>query len=708
MAASAPTPIRHPSVTAGGIVAGMAHPDMPFENRELAWLAFNARVLEEAEDPEVPVLERLKFLAIFSSNLDEFFMIRVAGLWRQIDAGVTTPGPCGRSPRETLEAVSRRARALVAHQHRIFARILHHELRPRGVRIVTPARLDAAGRQFVASWFERTVHPVLTPMAIDPGHPFPHLANRAICLITELEPLEPDENLPQATRCVLHLPSGGLPRFLRVPGPGHRFVLLEDVLRAHLHRVFSGYRVRSATVIRVTRDGEFDVADDNAEDLLAHVEQAVRNRRMGAAVRLQYERSLPAEMLTLLRTELELDGTDLYPTTGPTALTDLMQLYAAIDLPALRDPDYEPRPVPGFGVEEDCFAHIRAGDVLVHHPYQSFGAVTRFIEAAADDPDVIAIKMTLYRVSATSRIAEALARAAQNGKEVAVLVELRARFSEESNIAWAKRLEATGAHVVYGIVGLKTHCKAALVIRREGEELRRYVHLGTGNYNHRTARTYTDLGLFTVRASFAEDLTHVFNLLTGYVRPPALHHLVLSPNSLRNWLLERLDEEVANARAGRPAGLFAKLNAVSDPTLIRALYAASEAGVPIRLIVRGICCLRPGLPGVSSRIEVIRLVDRFLEHARIVRFENGGRPTYHITSADWMPRNLDGRIEILAPVLDPPLRRQIQTILDVQWEDTVKARLLGPDGSSRRREGPRRRAQQELMDHAPNTVSTRA
>ena len=675
----------------------MRQPELPYENRELAWLSFNTRVLDEAEDPSVPLLERLKFLAIFSSNLDEFFMIRVAGLWRQIDAGVATIGPCGRTPRQTLDAVSRKVHALVARQHRVFSRVLLPSLRKHGVQVLNPSRLDRAGRSFLARWFEATVLPVLTPMAIDPGHPFPYLANRAVCIVAELEPLEADGDFPQATRCVLHLPSGGLPRFIRIPGPGHRFVLLEDVIRAHLDQVFSSYLVRSATAIRVTRDAEFEIPEERAEDLLVHVEQAVRNRRMGAAVRLQYERSLPPALLDLLRSELELDTHDLYPSSGPTGLTDVMQLVTDVALPKLREPPFEPRPVPGFQDGDDVFARIRAGDVLVHHPYDSFDSVTRFVVAAAHDPDVLAIKMTLYRVSVTSRIAEALSLAAQSGKEVAVLVELRARFSEEANIAWAKRLEATGAHVVYGLVDLKTHCKAALVVRREPDGLRRYVHLGTGNYNHKTAQTYTDYGYFTARESFGSDLTHLFNLLTGYVKPPPMNHLVVAPGGMRTWILARIAAEVEHAAAGRPAGIVVKLNSLSDPTLIRALYAASESGVSIRLILRGICCLEPGVPGWSSRIEVIRLVDRFLEHARVIRFKNGGTPEWYLTSADWMGRNLDGRIEVIWPVIDPALAARIQAMLDLQWADTVKARSLGPNGTSALRSGPPLRAQARLI-----------
>ncbi len=686
-------------------------PNEPFVNRELSWLEFNARVLDEAVDTSVPLLERVKFLSIFSSNLDEFFMVRYAGIWRQIDAGVVVPGPDGLPPRRVLEAVSRRVHALVAEQHRAFLSVILPELRKHGVRILRADELDSSHREALDDIFEREILPLLTPMAIDPGHPFPYLANRAVCLVAELEPTHPsdEDRLPQAKVCVLHTPAGILPRFIRLSAPAgqHHFVLLEDAVRSHAARLFTGYRVVSCTAIRVTRDAELDLAENAAEDLLSTIEDAVRNRRMGAAVRLQYERRLPEAILGALTKELELEPADLYPSDGPTGLTDLIQLYAALDIPELRDPVWQPAPEPDLEVP-DLFGAIRAGDVLVHHPYQDFAYVHRFVQAAAEDPEVLAIKMTLYRVSGDSPIGQALEHAVRMGKEVAVLVELRARFSEEANIAWARRLEAQGAHVVYGIGGFKTHCKATLVVRREKEGvgrhqktvLRRYCHLGTGNYNHQSARLYTDLGLFTCRAGFGEDLTHLFNLLTGYVQPPAFQHLVLAPTQMVAWLLRLIAREADAARAGKPCGITAKLNALADARVIQELYRASEAGVPIQLIIRGICCLRPGVPGLSENIRVIRIVDRYLEHARVYRFESGGRPEYYLSSADWMPRNLNGRIEIAFPLLDPIQCRRVQEMLDIQLADTQKARELLPDGSSARvpcTVGEPVRAQERLM-----------
>ncbi len=650
-------------------------------NRELSWLAFNARVLEEAQDPSVPLLERLRFLAIFSSNLDEFFMVRYAGIWRQIDGGVTTPGPDGLTPHKVLEAVSARTRELVAAQHALLRQSLLPALAAEGIRLLRERDLSAEQRAFLDDTFQRRILPVLTPMAIDPSHPFPWLANRALCLVVQLEPLQ-EAPAPTSTQCVIHMPAAGLQRFVRVPSEEGTwaFVLLEDVIRMHLDRLFTGFRVLSCRAVRVTRDAELDLTGDGAEDLLQTIEEAVRNRRMGAAVRLQYERGLPREQLDMLVSELELDPADLYPVEGMTALTDLSQLYGQIDLPRLKDPPFAPQPVPEFEHARDPFAAIRQGDILVHHPYQDFEYVHRFVQTAAEDPDVLAIKMTLYRVSGDSPIAKALLQAARNGKEVAVLVELRARFSEEANIAWARRLEATGAHVVYGIVGKKTHCKAALVVRREGEGLRRYCHLATGNYNHQTAKVYTDVSLFTANDRFGEDLTHLFNLLTGYVRPPPLNHLVLAPDGLRRFLVARIRREAQHARDGRPARIRAKLNALADPDLIGELYAASQAGVRIELVVRGICCLRPGVPGLSENIRVVSIVDRFLEHARILCFENGGEPEYFLSSADWMGRNLDGRVETTFPVLEPRLRAQVEEILRVQLADNAKARVLTPDG----------------------------
>lgn len=677
-----------------------------FLNRELSWLEFNQRVLEEALDPSVPLLERVKFLSIFSSNLDEFFMVRVARLRRRIEAGDQTPGPDGLSSSETLAAISQRVHQLVEQQHTCFLDDLQPRLSAEGVRIVRPSQVNEEQAHFLETYFRRTLFPVLTPLAIDPGHPFPHLANRSLCLVASLSSSTPSQ-LPETALSVLHIPVQVVSRFISLPAsPGEfSFIMLEDAIRLHLPRLYHGYEILSCHAVRVTRDAEMSLEAEmplgRDGDLLASIEQGVRERRMGMAVRLQYDQNLPTNILATLVEELELDPEDLYPGEGFTAFADLFQLYSSVDLPRLKDRPLVPLPVPALESAPDVWSAIRGGDILVHHPYQSFRAVTHFVEAAAEDPKVLAIKMTLYRVSPTSPIAQALSRAAEMGKEVAVLVELRARFDEEANISWARALEEVGAHVVYGLVGYKTHCKACLVVRQEADGIRRYCHLSTGNYNVRTSNIYGDIGLFTCRESFGEDLTELFNMLTGYTRPEQFHHLFVSPTEMRNALTDRIRREATHAHAGRPARLVIKVNNLVDQPLIEELYAAAQAGVQIDLIVRGICCLRPGVSGLSERIRVISIVDRFLEHARIFYFSNDGEPEYLLASADWMPRNLDRRVEIAFPVLDPWLQTQLQEILDVQLTDTLKARELLPDGHSRRVQvegAPTIRSQERLYE----------
>jgi polyphosphate kinase len=659
--------------------------DTPFVNRELSWLEFNRRVFEEAQDPSVPLLERVKFLAIFSSNLDEFFMVRVAGLKRRVQVGDEAAGPDGLNATETLSAVSQRIHELVKEQHRCFLEELQPLLAAEGVSLVRPKEATPEQQLFLEGYFRRTLLPVVTPLAIDRGHPFPHLANRSLCLVASVRPMAASA-LPHTQVAVVHMPSHVLPRFVRLPAPDgqHAFMLLEDVIRLQLPALYHGYEVQSCHAIRITRDSDIETARGLGGDLLTTIESSLRERRMGSAVRLQYEPDLPESVLATLVDELELAPDDLYPGTGFTAFSDLFQLYAAVDLPRLKDRPLPPHPVPQFEASADVWSAIRGGDILVHHPYHSFDAVTRFVREAAVDPKVLAIKMTLYRVSPTSPIAQALTLAAEQGKEVAVLVELRARFDEEANIRWARALEEVGAHVVYGLVGYKTHCKACLVVRQDPDGIRRYCHLATGNYNVRTGGIYGDFGLFTCRESFGEDLTELFNLLTGYTRPRGFHHLLVAPTDLRDGLIERIRREVAHARAGRPARIIAKMNSLVDRVLAEELYRASQAGVRIDLIVRGICCLRPQVPGLSDRIRAVSIVDRFLEHARAFCFDNDGEPEYLLASADWMPRNLDDRVEVAFPVLAPELQRQIRDVLDAQLADTVKGRLIRPDGRSER------------------------
>jgi polyphosphate kinase len=671
-----------------------------FVNRELSWLEFNRRVLEEAQDPTVPLLERVKFLAIFSANLDEFFMVRVAALKRRIHAGDRTAGPDGLTPAKTARAVATRVHALVHAQHRCFLEEIRALLSVEGAVLLRPEDANEEQRRFLGEYFHRTLRPVSSPLAVDPGRPFPYLGNLSLYMIAAIRP----SGRPGRSLSVIQLPIPGLPRFVALPDAlgRHVFMLLEDVLRLHLPTLHDGDDVLSSHVIRITRDATMQTRG-GPRDLVASIERGVRARGRGAAVRLEHDADLPHDILTTLVDELGLSPDEVYSSEGFTAFSDLLQLYAAIDLPRVKDRPRPPQPVPAFESAADIWSAIRARDVLVHHPYHAFHAVTRFVGEAAVDPLVRAIKMTLYRVSAASPIAHALRTAVEHGKEVSVLVELQARFDEEANIRWARALEEVGAHVVYGRAGFKTHGKACLVVRQEAHGLRRYCHLATGNYNARTGGVYGDLGLFTSRDSFGADLSELFDFLDGGTRTRAFHHLLLAPGDLRDGLVARIRREAQHARAGRPARIVAKMNSLVDRRLIEELYAASEAGVRIDLIVRGICCLRPGLPGLSSRIRVISIVDRYLEHARITYFENGGDAEYLLASADWMPRNLDRRVEIAFPVLDPGLQAQIGKILDIQLADTVKARRILPDGSSVRigaEGGASLRSQERLYEAA--------
>ncbi len=677
-------------------------------NRELSWLDFNARVMEEAEDPTVPLLERVKFLSIVSNNWDEFFMVRVAGIWRQIDAGITQPGPDGLSPRQLLERVASKIHAYSARQHELFHAILEPQLEAEGVVILDPKALDPTQAAFVLDHFERALLPLITPLAVDTGHPFPRLGNRVLVLVAELEPEDGllDGDLPASELSFIHVPTSLATRFLRVPSaPGtHAFVMLEDVVRHHLARLFLGYAVRSCHAIRVTRDSDQPVEEDPSEDLLKTVEESLRDRRRGAVVRLQYEKGLSAKVLDLLIEEMELSPEDLYPSSGLTAFSDLMQLYAQVDRPHLKDAPLPPLPVPQLDQAGNIFDAISRHDILLHHPYQSFDdSVARFVREAADDPRVLAIKMTLYRVTQNSPVAAALERAAERGKQVAAIVELRARFDEAANIAWARRLEKVGVHVVYGLPNHKIHCKACLVVRQERDGIRRYCHLGTGNYNERTSRIYSDLGLLTARPELGEDLANLFNMLTGYTRPPRFHELLVAPQHLKKGLTARILREIDHARAGRPARMILKMNALVEPQIIQLLYEASREGVKVDLIVRGTCCLRPGVPGLSEHIRALSILDRFLEHARIYHFANDGQPETLLASADLMPRNLDHRVELAFPLADPVLAAQVVEMLELQLHDTLKGRVLGPGGEVVRRgldeQDPPLRSQLRIYEH---------
>jgi len=665
-----------------------AFPPDHYVNRELSWLEFNARVLEEAADPSNPWLERLKFLAIFCSNLDEFFEIRVAGLQQQAYAGVEPQdyGADGMAPAEQLAAIDRRAHELVAEQYRILNDEVLPGLATGGVQRVRLEDLTDAERRHVDTLFRASIAPVLTPLAIDPGHPFPHVHNKSLNIALVVE--RKNGGHKRRHFAVVQVPAV-LDRVVIVSTHGEgrvRFVLLEDIIARHLGELFGGLRVVSHTVFRVTRNTDLTIEEEDAEDLLEMIEESLRQRRRSDPVRLEISSDADETFVGMLTEAHDLEARDVYRVPGPVDVTALTALHRLDGFPALKDEPLVPRVAPPFAQGRDMFDVIRAQDVLVHLPYESFGCVVDFIERAADDPQVLAIKQTLYRTSGASPIISALARAAQNGKQVTALVELKARRDEQNNITWARMLERAGVHVVYGIVGLKTHCKAALVVRREGDGIRRYVHLSTGNYNPTTARVYTDLGLFTANPDMGEDASALFNLLTGYAEGYRWRKLVVAPVGMREQIIGLIEREECNAREGRAARIIVKMNALVEPSVIDALYRASQGGVAIELVVRGICCLRPGLPGVSETIRVTSIVDKYLEHSRIFYFENGGNPDVFLASADWMPRNFWRRIETLFPIEDPALQaRIVGDILQPILSDTVKVRELLSDGTYRRR-----------------------
>jgi polyphosphate kinase len=657
-----------------------AFPPDHYLNRELSWLEFNARVLEEAGDGSNPLLERLKFLAIFSSNLDEFFEVRVAGLQQQLYAGIEPQDYAadGTDPGQQLSRIESRVHALVAEQDRVL-RATTEALAEAGIEWIRFAGLTAAERAYIDDLFATSVYPVLTPLAIDPGHPFPHVHNKSLNVALLVESLETHQQL----FAVVQVPAV-LDRVVQLPGARDRlrFVLLEEIIAAHLGDLFGGFQVLDHTFFRVTRNTDLAINEDDAEDLLETIEETLRQRIRGEAVRLEILASSHERFRDMLVGALDLQERDVYRVDGPVDLTALLALQRIEGFRELRDEPLVPRVPPAFAKGESPFDVIRAQDVIVHHPYESFGAVVDFIDRAADDPQVLAIKQTLYRTSGATPIISALARAAQNGKQVTALVELKARFDEESNIVWARELEQAGVHVVYGVVGLKTHCKAALVVRREPDGLRRYVHLSTGNYNPTTARIYTDLGLFTASPEFGEDVSEMFNLLTGYSQRRQWRKLVVAPVDLRERVIALIDRERANAEAGKAARIVVKMNALVEISVIDALYRASQAGVQIDLLIRGICCLRAGVPGVSERIRVTSIVDRFLEHSRVFYFENAGSPEVFLASADWMPRNFIRRVEVMFPVEEPRLKaRVVEEILPTVLGDNVKARTQCPDGA---------------------------
>ncbi|HET7785508.1 MAG TPA: polyphosphate kinase 1 [Myxococcales bacterium] len=650
-----------------------------FINRELSWLAFNERVVEEGLDPTVPALERLKFLAIASSNLDEFFMIRVAGLKQQLVGHVEESGPDAMSPGEQLAAIATRCHEMVSRQYRALLGDVLPNLERAGVRLLSTSQLSPEADQFLADAFAREIFPVLTPIALDPGHPFPHLRNKSLNLAVRFAATAPGARLRYG---VVPVPSV-LPRLLEVPDAGRRtYVLLEDVISRYVAQLFPGMPVEGCWAFRVTRNWDLSIDEEEAEDLLVTIEREVRRRDRGSAVRLELAAQAEQHLSDYLVRALKLGPADVYRIEGPLNVPDLLPLLGRIEQKELHDEPFTPvvPPVVGDG-ERDFFRLIREKDVLLHHPYESFDPVVSFIEGAAEDPQVLAIKMTLYRTGKDSPVVRALQRAAENGKQVTALVELKARMDEEANILWARALEQSGVHVVYGLIGYKTHCKVTLIVRREAGGLRRYVHLGTGNYNPGTAKIYSDLSLFTARDDFGADATSLFNLLTGYSRPTQWKKFKVAPLGLKAGVIEIIEREAEIARQTGKGRIVAKMNSLADSDVIKALYRASQAGVQIDLIIRGICGLRPGVPGVSERIRVISIVDRYLEHTRIWLFDAGGKREVWLGSADWMARNFIRRVEVAFPIEDASLKERIaDEILATQLLDNVKARVLLPDG----------------------------
>ena len=663
-------------------------------NRELSLLAFQRRVQEEAEDEQNPLLERVKFLSIVGSNLDEFFMVRVAGLVAQMDAGIQDAGPDGMPPRAQLIGIRREVKKLLAEGHKCLITELYPALAEAGIQILDYENLSATQQKIAAQYFSETVFPVLTPLAFDPGRPFPHISNLSLNLAVLIRDPEGQERFAR-----VKVPDS-LPQLIEVsrstktkakrkkPTLKAEQVWIEQVIKAHLPALFPGMKVLEAYPFHVTRDADIAIKELEAEDLLETIEEGVRQRRFGTVVRLMVSDDMPSHILDILTNNLEVEPSEIYRIGGPLSLKRLMTLYN-LDRPDLKDVPFVPA-IPSVLVQttadEDIFAAIARQDILLHHPFDSFQPVIDFLKKAANDPKVLAIKACLYRVGRNSPVVEALLEAIEEEKQVAVLVELKARFDEESNIEWARALEREGVHVVYGLIGLKIHCKVMMVVRREGDRIARYVHLSTGNYNAITAHLYTDIGMFTASEEVADDVTHLFNYLTGYSAKNDYKRLLVSPVNLRGRLLEMIEREIEHQLKGEKGHLIFKTNALVDPEFIRALYRASQAGVRVQLLVRGICCLRPGLPGISDNIEVISIVGRFLEHSRVYYFDNAGEPEVYVGSADLMPRNLDHRVEVLFPLADEKLIRRIHDdLLGRYLADTVKARRMLPDGTYERR-----------------------
>lgn len=660
-----------------------------YENRELSWLKFDARVLNEAKDKSIPLLERLKFVSITSSNLDEFFMVRVASLKDMVHADYRKRDIAGMTASEQLDRINTATRKLVESQYNTYNRSLVPLMAANGIHIIEKyEELTAEQAAYVDRYFEEDVYPVLTPMAVDASRPFPLIRNKTLNIAALLSSKKDEKHKDAVEFATVQVP-GVLPRLVPIPADtsensgeveGRTFILLEQIIEKNIDKLFLNYHVLCAHPYRVMRNADLPIDEDEAADLLKEIQKQLKKRQWGEVIRLEVEASVDKKLLRFLKDELKVAEEDIFQISGPIDLTFLMKMYGLSGCDSLRYEPYKPQRVPEIEPGEDIFEAIRGGDILLHHPYETFDPVVDFIRQAASDPDVLAIKQTLYRVSGNSPIIASLAQAAENGKQVSVLVELKARFDEENNIVWAKKLEQAGCHVIYGLVGLKTHSKIALVVRREEDGIRRYVHLGTGNYNDSTAKLYTDCGIFTCNEAIGEDATAVFNMLSGYSEPLSWNELVLAPIWLRTRFMRLIARETKHAREGKPAKIVAKMNSLCDEGIIAALYEASAAGVKIELIVRGICCLKVGIPGISENIHVRSIVGNFLEHSRIFFFLNDGEEELYMGSADWMPRNLDRRVEILFPVLDDTLKEKVKHILDVELADNTKAHVLKPDG----------------------------
>ncbi len=649
-----------------------------YTNREMSWVLFNHRVLSEARDKNIPLFERLKFLSITASNLDEFFMVRVASLKDMVNAGYTKKDIAGLTPQEQLEKLGKQIHELVDLQYSTYNRSLLPLLEQNGLHMVKGhEQLSEEEGAYIDKYFESNVYPVLTPMAVDSSRPFPLIRNKSLNLGALVTKKEGKGELEFAT---VQVPSV-LPRIIEIPGENRKVVLLEEIIERNIHKLFLNYDIVCVHPFRIMRNADLTIEEEEAADLLKEIEKQLKKRQWGEAIRLEVEEGIDKRLLKILKKELAIGSEAVYTIDGPLDLTFLMKMYGLEGFEHLKMKKYSPQPIPQLPAGEDIFAAIREGDILLHHPYQTFTPVVDFIRQAAKDPDVLAIKQTLYRVSGNSPIIAALAQAAENGKQVSVLVELKARFDEENNIVWARKLEKAGCHVIYGLVGLKTHSKITLVVRREEDGIRRYVHLGTGNYNDATAKLYTDMGLLTCSEAIGEDATAVFNMLSGYSEPLQWNKLSLAPLWLKDKFLYLIGRERDAALAGKPARIIAKMNSLCDADVIAALYEASAAGVKIDLIVRGICCLKVGIPGISENITVRSIVGNFLEHSRIFYFENDGNTEIYCASADWMPRNLERRVEILFPVEKEELKAELMHILQNQLRDTVKAHLLTAEGT---------------------------